>query len=86
MRISASRSGLERPADQVAEIERRIDPLPRDILQHRLEREAVAVHVGDDGDLHGFGGSSPGPLSAATSAFSALSSALWFCTSSRSAS
>ena len=78
--------GLERPADQVAEIEGRIDPLPHDIVEHRLQRQAVAVDIGDDGDLHGLGGVSPPALSAATSALSARSSALCVCTSSRNAS
>ncbi len=79
-------------ADQIAEIESAVHALAGNVVEHRLEGQAVAVDIRDDGDLHGVGEASPvlpavpPAFSAATSAFSALSSALWVCTSSRSAS
>jgi len=76
--------GLERPRDKIAEIEDPVDLVQGNVVQHRLERETVAMDVGNDCDLHAAGGAPA--LSAATSALRALSSALWACTSSRSAS
>jgi hypothetical protein len=67
--------GLERSGNQIAQIEDAVDLMPRNIVEHRLEREAVAVNIGDDRDLHLAGEVLPGFM-AATSAFNAASSLL----------
>jgi hypothetical protein len=43
---------LERATHQIAQVEGHVGALRLDILEHRLEREAVRMNVGDDGDAH----------------------------------
>ena len=44
---------LQRAAQDVAQVHRLVHALARNVGQHRLQGQQVAVDVGNDGELHG---------------------------------
>ncbi len=48
----AAEPSLHRTAETIAQIDDVTDAEPRDIVQHRLQRRVISMHIGDDRKAH----------------------------------